>query len=284
MLTPDEETYILTYAYIPEHIFGLMTILSGGEPFLIDDHFCCSSDGWLIFIGYPLQSGFAAEKFQAVLEKLKKKFRPRRVSLITPELPQLLDPNCREKDHDDYYTLKTLHPALSATVKRNLKNADRMLTVERAARMGNDHHELMLEFVQRIKPVARVKELLFKMPHYVTTAQSSFVLNAWDANNNLSAFYVIDLAAKKFANYVIGCYSKKHYVRGASDLLLFELVKLSQEHHKSYIHLGLGVNSGIRRFKEKWGAKPTHRYEMCELVLKRPRILEVIRTIQKLGT
>ena len=159
-----------------------------------------------------------------------------------------------------------------------------MLTIERAASMGNDHHELMLEFVQRINPAARVKELFFKMPQHVAAAGSAFVLNAWDPNKKLAAFYVIDLAAKAFANYIIGCYSKKHYVRGASDLLMFELVKLSKEHNKSYIHLGLGVNSGIRRFKEKWGAKPTRRYEMCELVLKRPLILEVIRTIQKLGT
>ena len=284
MLTPEEETYILTHAYVPEHIFGLMTNLSGGEPFLIDDHFCFSRDDWIIFIGYPLQSGFAPDKFQAVLEKLKKKFRPGRISLIAPELPHRLDAHCREKDSDNYYTLNTLHPVLPATVKRNLKKADRMLTIERASRMEDVHQELMLQFVERIKPVQRVKELFFKMPQYVAASQSSIVLNAWDTNKKLAAFYVIDLAAKDFANYIIGCYSKKHYVRGASDLLLFELTKLSEEKSKSYIHLGLGVNSGIRRFKEKWGARPTQRYEMCELILKRPLIMEVIRTVQKLGT
>ena len=159
-----------------------------------------------------------------------------------------------------------------------------MLTLERADRMGDNHHELMREFVQRINPDTRVRQLLFKMPQYVAAAQSSFVLNAWDTNKNLAAFYVIDLAAKNFANYIIGCYSRKHYVRGASDLLLYELVKLSKKHNKSYIHLGLGVNSGIRRFKEKWGATPTRRYQMCELVFKRPLLLEVIRTIHKLDS
>ena len=284
MLTPEEETYILTNAYIPEHIFGLMTILSGGEPFLIDDHFCCSTDDRLIFIGYPLQSGFEPDKFQAVLKKLKKEFKPQRISLIAPDLPHPLNINCRERDSDDYYTLNTLVPALSATVKRNLKKAGRMLTLERADRMGNNHHELMREFVQRISPDTRVRELLLKMPHYVAAAQSAFVLNAWDTNKNLAAFYVIDLAAKNFTNYIIGCYSKKHYVRGASDLLLYELIKLSKEQSKNYIHLGLGVNRGIRRFKEKWGAKPTRRYQMCELVIKRSLIWEVIRTIHKLDS
>jgi hypothetical protein len=173
---------------------------------------------------------------------------------------------------------------LPATVKRNLKKAGRMLTIERASRMEDVHQDLMLQFVQRIKPVQRIKELFFKMPQYVAASQSSIVLNAWDTNKKLVAFYVTDLAAKDFANYIIGCYSKKNYVLGASDLLMSELIKMSSEYDKDYIHLGLGVNSGIRRFKEKWGAVPTLSYSMCELILKKPFILEVLRDIRKFGT
>jgi hypothetical protein len=56
---------------------------------------------------------------------------------------------------------------------------------------------------------------------------------------------------------------------------------MSSEHGKGYIHLGLGVNSGIRRFKEKWGARPTRSYKMCELVFKKSLILEVIKVIRE---
>ncbi|MFZ3090961.1 MAG: hypothetical protein WA240_10125 [Nitrospirota bacterium] len=31
------------------------------------------------------------------------------------------------------------------------------------------------------------------------------------------------------------------------------MINLAKEHGKGYINLGLGVNNGIRRFKEKWG-------------------------------
>lgn len=283
MLTPEQEAYILRQAYIPEHVFGLMTNLSGGEPFLIDDHFCCRRGEWVIFVGYPFQSGFTPDKFEGVLQKLKKKFKPERISLIAPELPCKLVSLCRDKDSDYYYTLDTRYPVISATVKRNLTKAGRLLTIERASTMGKAHHELMLEFVQRANPVERVRKLFLKMPKFVAATQSSFVLNAWDPNYKLAAFYVIDLAAKDFANYIIGCYSKKYYVRGASDLLLFELISLSEENHKGFIHLGLGVNSGIRRFKEKWGARPTRRYEMCELAFKRSPIQEIVRTFRRLG-
>ena len=95
----------------------------------------------------------------------------------------------------------------------------------------------------------------------------------------MAAFYVVDFGAKNFANYIIGCYSKSRYVIGASDLLMSELIKMSMEKGKEYIHLGLGVNCGIRRFKEKWGARRAYNYEMCELLFKKPLLLEFIRSI-----
>jgi len=284
MLTPEQETYILTNAYVPEHIVVLMTSLSGGEPFLIDDYFCCCKDDWVIFIGYPLQHEFACGEFEAVLEKVKKRFRAGRISLIAPELSPRLDARCREKDSDTYYTVDTRLPAPGGAVKRNLKKAGRRLTVERADHMGDAHQELMQEFVERVSPPLRVKELFFKMPQYLASARHAFVLNAWSFQQKLAAFYVVDFAARNFANYIIGCYSKNNYVIGASDLLLSELVKMSSEHGKGYIHLGLGVNSGIRRFKEKWGARPTRSYKMCELVFKKPFIGEIIRALKTLET
>jgi hypothetical protein len=61
------------------------------------------------------------------------------------------------------------------------------------------------------------------------------------------------------------------------------LIQLSAEFKKRYIHLGLGVNEGIRRFKTKWGAKPTRRYEMCELRLKKPSLIKTILSLPKFG-
>ena len=284
MLTSEQETYILNHAYVPEHIVALMTSLSGAEPFLIDDYFCCCKDNWVIFIGYPLQHEFVLDEFEAILLKVKKKFKAGRISFIAPELSQHLETRCMEKDCDSYYTLDTRFPVISSAVKRNLKKAGRLLTVERAVHMGDAHLQLMQEFFERISPPLRVQQLFFKMPQYVAATRQAFVLNAWDSKQTLAAFYVVDLAARSFANYIGGCYSKKNYVLGASDLLMSELIKMSSEYGKDYIHLGLGVNSGIRRFKEKWGARPTLRYEMCELVQKKPFILEVVRTIRKFGS
>ena len=58
MITPEKEEYVLTKAYIPEHIVSLMTLISKGEPFLINDYLYFKNDNWLIFIGYPLKRTF----------------------------------------------------------------------------------------------------------------------------------------------------------------------------------------------------------------------------------
>lgn len=279
MLTSQEENYILTHAYVPEHVVGLITSLSAGEPFLIDDHFCCRKDDWLIFVGYPLQDRFDPENFAAALEKIKKKFKPGHVSLIAPLLSDSLVSTCRQTDRDHYYTLDTQNPVIRSPVKRNLRKAARRLTVECAAFMGDDHQALMQEFVRHVDPPPPVKSLLYKMPQYIGSTPHSFVLNAWRPDDVLAAFYVVDFAAKNFANYIIGCYSKQNYVLGASDLLLMELIKTSNAYGKPYIHLGLGINPGIRRFKEKWGARPSRSYQMCELTIKKPLIREALSAV-----
>jgi len=281
MLTPDEEKYVLTQAYIPEHTVGLMTYLSGAEPFLVEDYFCCHKAGWVVLIGYPLRNEFNRDSFEGALNEIKKRFRPRYLSLIAPELPSSLSDSCRESDRDQYYTLEAKLPVLRSAINRNIRQARKVCSLKRADAMTESHVELMQEFADRVKPPARVRELLKKMPGYVQQSSTCVVIEARVPRKNLTAFYIVELAAQYFANYIIGCYSKKNYVRGASDLLLYETIQLALESGKQYIHLGLGVNAGIRRFKKKWGGVPFHKYEMCELELRKPSILETIFAVKK---
>lgn len=283
MLTSEQRHYILTHARVPEHTIGLIIYLSGGEPFLIDDFFVCCTKDWVILIGYPLEHEFDATGFERAVDKIKKQFNPETLSVIAPELPSSISNNCLESDSDHYYTLEVKKPDIRSVVRRNLKKARQALRVERASNMGKPHRVLMDEFIRRVDPPVRVKNMMLKLPGYLDECESALALNAWDCRNSLAAFYVVDLAAAEFSSYIIGCYSRKNYVLGASDLLLDELIQISAEFKKSFIHLGLGVNEGIRRFKTKWGAKPTRRYEMCELRLRKPSLIKTILSLPKFG-
>jgi len=281
MLTAPEEAYILDRAYVPEHCIRLMTHVSGGEPYLIDDFFICRKESWIILIGYPLEDNFSADQLDAVLSSVKKKFRPDFISLIAPEMPASLATACQESQSDAYFTLQTQKPVIRSPVKRNLRKARQHLRVESGSCMQDLHQELMQEFIARARLSERVQRLLSKLPEFVARSDTALVLNAWDEADKLVAFYVIDLEARRFSNYIMGCHSKKNYVLGASDLLLFELINLSRQYDKPYIHLGLGVNDGVRRFKAKWGGAPLRRYEMCELVIRRPSLFETISSLFK---
>jgi len=276
MITADEEAYLLTNAHVPEHIVGLMTQVSGGEPFLIQDYFCCRIKDRMIVVGYPLGKPFKTAEFEDLINRVKRDFHPKEISIIASEIPECLIAACQERNSDFYYSLGIENIKLPSNLKRMVRKAARNLTVERADQLQKAHEELTQEFVQRVKPDPRVVKLLQKMPDFVAHSEKTVCLNAWDNKNHLSAFYIVDLSAKEFASYVIGAYSKIHYVVGASDLLCFETIRLSRERDKTYIHLGLGVNKGIRRFKEKWGAAPTRPYEMCELMVRKPTMFQEI--------
>ena len=98
----------------------------------------------------------------------------------------------------------------------------------------------------------------------------------------LIAFYVLDVGAEKFATYVVGCRSREHYVSHASDLLFLEMVRLAKGEGKAYIHLGLGVNAGIRRFKEKWGGVPSLPYEYCKYERGITRPLSILKSLESI--
>jgi hypothetical protein len=265
MLSPDQEKYILENAYVPEHIIPLMVGISGAEPFWIDYYVFYAKADWLIFVGYPLGRHYQAVDFTTTVNDTIKKFNPAYTWFIVPEMPESFLRVARQRESDEYYRLDIPNQTVKKNLAPVIQKASAVLQVEKDREFSRDHVTLTKEFLQREKTTPRVRELFLHMPQYIARSPTSLVLSARDPNRKLAAFYVIERAAEKFATYVVGCFSKNHYVPHASDLLFFEMINLAREDHKEYIHLGLGVNEGIRRFKRKWGGTPSLKYEFGEL-------------------
>ena len=208
------------------------------------------------------------------------RFRPEVLWFIGPEiLPSLLD-SCKERETDRYYTLDIEQTKLKPSLQRVADKASKELIVERGHSISKEHDVLISELLKREELPPRVRELYRAMPDYVARSSSACTLNARDQNRKLSAFFVVELGAKNFSTYVLGCHSKKHYVSHASDLLFLEMINLTREHGKHIINLGLGVNEGIRRFKEKWGGIPSLNYEFCERDYGTTRTLSLIKALE----
>jgi hypothetical protein len=279
MITPAEEEYILRKAYVPEHIVNLMVSISKGEPFLREDYVGYLKDDWLIFVGYPLDGAFSLERSERVVGKLMETSRQKRFWFIGPQVPSLLLKSCSERESDEYYKLDLDRSSVRGSLRSAAEKAGKVLTVERSRVFAADNEKLSSELLEREPLTPRVRELYRAMRRYVAESPSAWVLNARDEKGNLSAFYVVDLGAKQFVTYVVGAHSKKHYISHASDLLFLEMIRLTQESGKKTIHLGLGVNEGIRRFKKKWGGVPFLKYEFCEYAGGATRAISLVRAL-----
>ena len=280
MISPEQGKYLLRKAYVPEHLISLMAGISGGEPFLEDDFVFFAKDDWLIFVGYPLDHDFQAEVFSTALQEKLEKFSPARAWFIAPEIPPSLSPSVHSRETDEYFKLELKTLEIKQDLLRAAGKASSFLRVERSRRLSKEHGLLTDDFLKRENPPPRIKELFWRMPGYVSHSPTALVLSAYDPKDNLSAYYVLELAAEKFATYVVGCFSREHYVAHASDLLFLEMIYLTKENKKDYIHLGLGVNDGIRRFKRKWGGIPFLKYESGALATQRKGPLSWIQAFE----
>jgi len=280
MISLNEEEYILARAYVPEHIVTLMALLSKGEPFLIEDHLVLAKDTWLIFVGYPFDGMFSQERCEKVVKQVLERFRPESLRFIGPEIPRFFTDSCAERQKDQYYRFEIEQTRLKNSLRRVAEKASRELDVERTNTFSKEHEILIAELLKREKLGPRVRELYHLMPDYVSRSSSACVLNAWDKKGRLSAFYVLELGAKRFTTYLIGTHSKKNYVPHASDLLFLKTVELTREQSKNEINLGLGVNEGIRRFKEKWGGVAFLNYEECEYCPEGTKMMSMVRILE----
>lgn len=264
MLTPEEKKYILDKAYIPEHIVDLMVPISKAEPFLRNGYLFFKRKEGIIFIGYPLEHIFTTKDLENALDNVIKSHRPEYIWFMAHEIPPSLIRLCQKRESDYYYKLELKNFEIKKDLMRIIKKASRELTLKKERDISEGHKELISEFIEREKPDAIIRTLFLSMEGYVKESETSAVLSAYNKNGELTAFYVIESGAVDFATYVVGAHSKKIYIAGASDMLFSEMINFSKENSKSYIHLGLGVNEGVRRFKEKWGGVPFLRYEFCE--------------------
>ena len=125
------------------------------------------------------------------------------------------------------------------------------------------HRRLWAEFMGRVALPPNVRELYARTESVLQRSPGLSLLNAWDRDGHLAACLLLDSAPRRFTSYLLGAHSRIHFTSRASDLLFREMIRMARRDGKEFLHLGLGVNDGIRRFKTKWGGVPGLPYEMA---------------------
>lgn len=266
--SPDMRARLSALARVPEHSLPLMTALSQGAPFCIGPYFFLAAEDWLMAVAYPLEGRYADPIFEASLEEALRRTGATACWAIGPALPPRLAPHVTDRDR--YHVL----PAAANPPQRlrgPLARAATQLRVTESAVFTPEHRRLWAEFLGRVQRgeagnmAPHVAALYARTPEALTEADGSLrLLDARDGEGRLAACLLLDYAPENFVSYVLGAHSRSHAVPHASDLLFAAMLERAREAGKRFIHLGLGVNEGILRFKRKWGARPSFPYLMAQ--------------------
>jgi len=278
-LNSSELDAVLQRATVPEHSVLFMQSMSGGKPFVLGPYLFFSGEDWLIAVGYPLSGETNGEGFDQALAEAVRVSRARTCWAIGPTLPDRLKAYCQSQDN--YYILPA-DAEVPPRLERLAEKTSRLLRVDVGSTFTAAHRRLWAEFVGRVALPPNVRELFARTEAVVQKAPGLVLLNAWDPHGHLAACLLLDTAPRAFLTYLIGAHSRAHYTPYASDLLFREMLRMAGRLGKEFIHLGLGVNQGIRRFKTKWGGAPSLPYVMASWEEKenaRSGVNEIMRAL-----
>jgi len=132
-LTPVDERYALTQAYVPEQIPSLMATISHATAFLIEDYLGFAKDNWVIFVGYPLGTQFSASRCDELVAHILELRCPDYLWFIGPEIPPSLARSCIVRQSDHYLRLDLAQTTIKTSLQREVNQASRTLTVEHSA-------------------------------------------------------------------------------------------------------------------------------------------------------
>jgi hypothetical protein len=274
MLNNAELQKIYQYAYIPEHLPDYVEAVSGARAHLIDNFLCFYRRNHLILNGYPLggKAGNVVEAYKAACEH----FKPATVAILAPEI-WLPEETYEHQSTDHYYQLVLPLMSIDSEVAYMVRRAERELSLHHGV-FNKEHKRLIKDFIKTHDLNKAQTHIYKQIQTYLKRCPSCRILET-RKGDHLVAFTIIDVGSQDYAFYLFNFRSHKIKVPGASDLLFKEMVALAHAEGKKAINLGLGIHSGIRRFKEKWGGT---RFLSYNSVLVRRETMELGELAKKL--
>lgn len=247
-------------ATVPEHSRPLMEAMSGGTTLEVGNYLFFHANTSLLCIGYPLSGRFNQKEYNTAVENAIQQTSPNICYAIAPMPAEGI--NAKVLETDRYYVLPA-RENVPAKLRNPVKKALASLVVRESGQFTPEHRRLWAEFLAGKSMNERVAALYARTPAAMATGNLK-LLDAIDGDGHVVASLLLDYAAPNFVSYILGAHSRKYYVPHAMDALFAKMQVRAVEEGKKFIHLGLGVNEGILRFKRKWGAIPSQSFVMYQ--------------------
>lgn len=277
MITESEARFVFDYACVPEHVSAYVTSVSGAEPFFSSGYLYYVKEDHLTFVGYPLGETPDTHRLQGAMDRAILGRKPAQVAVIADRTPSLSMRALRHEE-DDYFRIALSDWKMPQKVRNMLHRAVHEVVVVEEKCLGEEHRALIASFLEEHRMSGPMRFLFEKIPDYVSSSPTAEVFSARDRDRRLVAFDVAELGARDYVFYMFNFRNPETHVPGVSDLLFHEIMKRASALGKRHINLGLGVNRGIRFFKEKWGGRPflAYRYGLYGASSVRSSIIKAL--------
>jgi hypothetical protein len=250
MLSNEERQKIHRHAYIPEHLPDYVETVSNSRAHFIDNYLCFHRRSHLIFNGYPLveKAGDVSRAYDAACSQ----FKPSTVAVLAPEI-WLAEETYEHQATDEYFKLTLPLKSIDSEVAYMVRRAEKEVSLHHGV-FKREHKRMIKEFIKS-RELSKAQTYIYKqIPAFLKRCESCKIIET-RKGSHLTAFSILDLGSQDYAFYLFNFRSNKFNVPGASDWLFKEMAAIASSEGKRAINLGLGINPGIRRFKEKWGGK-----------------------------
>ena len=277
MLSQSELADILENAYIPEHLPSYFQYFSKMEPVIEEKFLYYKNEDIVSFIGYPLGAGEIYlvnqdmdkiyKEITVVLDKVVEQHMPKEVKIIAPFEISVKGYKIEKAtvEKDSYSILDIQNLRIPSKIQNMINRGNRELEINFSRDFSIQNHKLLLEFLKEKRFPDASSNFYHNILDYVIHSETAMVINAYKISQRtkegLLGYNIVDFSHGDFCFYLFNITGdEEDYVPGTSDLLLYEMVQLAKEKGKKYINMGLGINEGIKKFKEKWGAKDLINY------------------------
>ncbi len=260
MNTAQALQYINAQAMTPDQLLGYVSAVSGVQSELMNDYVVHKQGENTVLVGYSLQNPNNTEYLNTCIEKIIAKNDTHILTVLAPIRPSLAPTNATSSEQDAYWLLALPPTKLTVKVRNMLARSEREIYITKAQGQGawtGAHQELMLNYIRKKGMEAALCSIMQRLSTYLITSKETMLFSAYSKDSEqLLACALGDFSSFSTAFYMFA-FRQDNASPGVADAVFFELLNEAQSRGHSQCNLGLGINAGIRFFKQKWGAVPS---------------------------
>ncbi len=258
-------SYAQAEAITPDQLISYVSSVSNAKSELIGDYILHKQGQNFILVAYSLQDPHNTEHLDEVIAQVLAQNEVYTMIVLAPIRPKSAPVNAVSIE-DSYWFLPIPWPKINLKTRNMLKRAERELYIKTTNSLNawtSEHQELMLSYIRNKGMDSALCTIMQGIEKYLLNEKGAELFSAYSKlDNRLLGCAVADFSSYTTAFYmfafkeeIVPVQGSEKIVPGIADALLFALIKDAQSKGYTQCNLGLGINDGIRFFKQKWGAE-----------------------------